>query len=80
VGPDVAARFQTLFPERTDLDRQTKLDLPEANRRQLLSAGIPAVRISSGAPCTFCAPDDFHSYRRTPADTGRMLSVIGIRP
>ena len=78
VGPEVADRLRDLFPERDDLDRRTKLDLPEANRRLLCRAGVPDDRIETGAPCCFCTPGEFHSFRRDPRDPGRMLSFVGI--
>lgn len=78
VGPEVAAQFRQWFPERNDLDRHTTLDLAEANRRQLVEAGVDAGRIAVGAPCTSCQPEEFHSYRRTHSKTGRMVSAIRI--
>lgn len=79
VSAEVAAQFQAWFPERTDLDRQTEIDLPEANRRQLLAAGISPERISAGAPCTWELADDFFSYRRAPGERGRMVAAIRVR-
>jgi YfiH family protein len=79
VGPAVAGRFRTWFPERTDLDRETAIDLAEANRRQLLAAGVPEGRIYTGAPCTSCRAEEFHSHRRSGGKPGRMISVVGIR-
>ena len=79
VGPEVAALFKPLLPERTDLNISTRLDLVEILRRQLDAAGIPAANIAAGAPCTFCAGDEFHSWRRDRPDAGRMQSFIVIR-
>jgi len=77
VGPEVASQFRGIFPERGDLDRKSRIDLSEAIRRQLVTAGIPRERIFAGAPCTLCDPD-FHSFRRDRTEE-RMYSVIGIR-
>lgn len=77
VGPEVAIRLRTWFPERDDLERRTRVDLGEANRRQLIAAGLSPERIISGAPCTFCTPG-LYSYRRERGD-GRMISAIGVR-
>lgn len=55
------------------------LDLAEANRRQLLDAGIPAENIEVMSLCTACHTDRFFSYRKEHV-TGRMMAVIGIRP
>lgn len=84
VGPEVAQQFAPWFPDRNDLDRQTHVDLPEASLRQLVSAGVRAERVSSGAPCTVCGgrlaePHEFHSWRRDHKTGARMHSVIWIR-
>lgn len=55
------------------------LDLVEANRRQLLDAGLNADSIAAVQQCTSCNTDRFFSYRAERGATGRMLSVIGIR-
>jgi YfiH family protein len=78
VGPEVASRFAGWFPERSDLDRPTSLDLPEANRRQLIEAGVPPLRVFSGAPCTACHPAEFYSWRRERQTNGRMVSAAAI--
>jgi YfiH family protein len=78
VGPEVAAEFQPLFPER-DLSGRTTIDLAEANRRRLAAAGLRDDRIYLGAPCTFCMKGEFFSYRREREQAGRMLSGIGVR-
>jgi YfiH family protein len=56
------------------------LNLGEANRRQLLNAGIPEGQIEISSLCTRCREDLFFSYRRMGARTGHMLSIIGIAP
>jgi YfiH family protein len=78
VGAPVAVQFQAWFPERTDLDRVTTVDLTEANRRQLVAAGVPEGRICTGAPCTCCRSEEFYSHRRSGGKPGRMISAIGI--
>ena len=79
VGSEVAIQFQKLFPERSDLDRRTHLDLIEANRRQLRQLGVTGAQIGTLNLCTVCHPDDFHSFRRDGEAAGRMMSGIGIR-
>lgn len=76
IGPEVASQFAPLFPERGDLQGRARIDLSEANRRQLVAAGMGESQIATGAPCTFCSPT-LHSYRRDRSQ-GRMVSVIGI--
>jgi YfiH family protein len=79
VGPEVAARFRELFPEREDLNGRARLDLAEAARRQLLEAGVRQEQLALAGLCTRCLADEFYSWRRDGPRTGRMLSVIGIR-
>lgn len=79
VGPEVASQFQDLFPERVGLDGRAHLDLPEANRRQLLSAGLPPDRIHLCGLCTACLAGEFFSWRRDRVKDERMVSAIGIR-
>lgn len=79
VGKDVAERFGAFLPELPLDGTHAMLDLIEANRRQLLQAGIPSDRIYSGAPCTSCTPSEFFSYRRERSATGRMVSIIGLK-
>ena len=60
---------------------QTKkflLDLVEANRRQLLAAGVPAQAIEVSPLCTNCRTDLLFSYRGEGGKTGRMMAVAGI--
>jgi len=51
--------------------------LAEANRRQMLSAGVPASSIFDIQTCTSCQIESFYSFRREPQNPGRLLSVIG---
>ncbi|MDE0331022.1 MAG: peptidoglycan editing factor PgeF [Nitrospinae bacterium] len=54
------------------------LDLPQAARFQLASAGVPESRIGAPGPCTFSESSRFFSYRRDGPPTGRLLSAIWI--
>lgn len=76
VGSEVASEFARLFPEWQPAADKRHLDLPEANRRQLQAAGIPAAHISDCGLCTACLPEYFFSFRREPSNPGRMLSAI----
>jgi copper oxidase (laccase) domain-containing protein len=78
VGMEVACEFRDLFPER-DLSTRTRIDLVEANRRQLRQTGIPEGQIVSAGHCTCCNPQVFHSFRRDREASGRMLSAVGIK-
>ena len=55
------------------------LDLPKANRLQLLEAGVLAQNIFVSDLCTSCRADFLFSYRKEHAKSGRLMSVIGIR-
>jgi polyphenol oxidase len=79
VGPEVAIQFAKLFPERTDLDQKTKVDLVETNLRLLGRNGGSVRQIATSGLCTFCRPDLFHSYRRDRDAAGRMMSTIRLR-
>lgn len=65
--------------EHSHAEPRLYLDLVEANRRQLLDAGLSPNAISILGECTNCNSDRFFSYRAAQGFTGRMLSVIGIR-
>jgi len=55
------------------------LDLIEANRRQLLDAGVPAKNIWISDLCTSCRTDLLFSHRAEHGKTGRMMAAIAIR-
>jgi len=71
VGPEVAAQFG----ERG----RAHIDLADANRRQLIEAGVTARRIYTSNLCTMCRPEEFHSFRRDKEAAGRLYSFAGIR-
>jgi len=66
-------------PGHSELPRKTFLDLVEANRRQLVDAGVPAKNITASDLCTACRPDLLFSHRAEKGTTGRMMGVVGIR-
>lgn len=53
------------------------VDLKEANRRQLLRAGV--TQISVCGECTACRPDRFWSHRRTGGRRGSLAAVIALK-
>jgi YfiH family protein len=71
VGIEVARQF--------GLEQAGRIDLADANRRQLLSAGVPLAQIQVVGGCTRCDARQFHSFRRDGEQAGRMISFIGIR-
>jgi len=56
------------------------LDLVEANRRQLLDAGVRAQDIWISDLCTSCRTDLLFSHRKEHGRTGRMVAAIAIGP
>ena len=81
VGEEVAkAIADAAAIERRPEWPKPHLNLMEANRRQLVKAGVPENQIETSSLCTRCREDLFFSYRRDGARTGHMLSIIGIVP
>jgi YfiH family protein len=93
VGEEIRGEFEAEFSYAAELFREMAaaaggsndrpalhLDLVQANRRQLLDAGLVASQISIVGECTSCRTDRYFSYRAEGGRTGRMLSVIGIKP
>jgi hypothetical protein len=56
------------------------LDLRKANRSQLLTAGLRPQNTHTIDLCTACHPDLFFSYRKQGPTSGRLMSVIALRP
>jgi YfiH family protein len=80
----VRERYPLLFltaraPGHGELPPKLFLDLTEANRQQLLAAGVAAKSIEACGPCTNCHSELLFSYRAEKGKTGRMLGVAGIR-
>jgi YfiH family protein len=86
VGEEVRSEFGGHFGYAEELFRgvdggQVHLDLWEANRRQLLDAGV--ARTAMVGECTACARDAggglrYFSHRGERGVAGRMLSVVGV--
>ena len=66
-------------PGHSELPKKIFLDLVEANRQQLLAAGVPAKSIEASPLCTSCNTDLLFSYRAEKGQTGRMMGAVGIR-
>jgi hypothetical protein len=85
VSDPVREKYPLLFlsaraPGHSDFGPQIHLDLAEANRRQLLAAGVPESQISVLPRCTSCDSKTLFSHRAEKGMTGRMMAVAGIRP
>ncbi len=80
----VRKKYPLLFlnqraPGHGEPARKLHLDLVEANRRQLLDAGVKASNIWSSDLCTSCRTDIFFSHRKEKGVTGRMMGGIAIK-
>lgn len=80
----VREKYPLLFltaraPGHSELPKKIFLDLVEANRQQLLAAGVPKKSIETSSLCTNCHPEMLFSYRAEKGKTGRMMGVVGIR-
>lgn len=81
----VREKYPLLFltaraPGHSELPKKIFLDLAEANRQQMIAAGLPKRNIESSALCTNCHPELLFCYRAEKGKTGRMMGVAGIRP
>ncbi len=80
VGPEVVSAFSENGHDVDGIATQPSrgrphLDLPLANRLQLLAAGLREDAIQDAALCTRCHPA-FRSYRREGPGVGRNWSVV----
>lgn len=81
----VREKYPLLFltaraPGHSELPKKIFLDLVEANRQQLIAAGVPKKNIETSPLCTNCHPELLFSFRAEKGNTGRMMAAIGIRP
>lgn len=79
---EVHEKYPLLFltaraPGHSELPKKIFLDLAEANRRQLMAAGVRARNISDVGLCTSCRRDLFFSHRAEKGVTGRMMAAVG---
>lgn len=79
----VREKYPLLFltaraPGHSELPKRIFLDLVEANRRQLLTLGVPAKNITVSPLCTSCRTDLLFSHRTEKGVTGRMMAVAGV--
>jgi len=87
VGSEVISVFKERFPPADKLFTATseghaRIDLHQANRDQLIEAGISSESIHVAPLCTMDRNDLFFSYRQEKklhGRVGRLMSVIGTR-
>jgi len=89
VGEEVVQSFRASFSYSAALFKKSRkepkphLNLKEANRRQLLGAGLDPARIYVSPHCTIHQNHLFFSHRResrSPLGVGRQWAVIGRMP
>ena len=66
-------------PGHSELPSKLFLDLVEANRRQLMDAGLAKKNIDASGPCTACHTELLFSHRAEKGVTGRLMGVAGVR-
>lgn len=81
---EIHEKYPLLFltaraPGHSELPKKIWLDLVEANRRQLLDAGVAKKNISVSPLCTSCRTDLLFSHRAEKGKTGRLMGVVGVR-
>jgi YfiH family protein len=80
----VRQKYPMLFltqraPGHSPIGPSLHVDLIEANRRQLLDAGLKPEAIEVVGRCSECHPEYFYSHRGSRGHAGRMMAVVGIR-
>lgn len=83
----VREKYPLLFltqraPGHSNIGPQIHLDLWQANRRQLLDAGLKQTRITVAGECTACTRlggrRKYFSHRGESGFAGRMMGVVGV--
>jgi hypothetical protein len=80
----VRTKYPMLFltqraPGHSPIGPSLHVDLIEANRRQLMAAGLAEQAIQVVGGCTQCQPELFFSHRGSQGHAGRLMAVIGVR-
>jgi polyphenol oxidase len=78
VGEEVAEHFNETHKHWNTEKGRFFIDLKNANRSQLLEAGVPASQIETSAYSTVLDNRDYFSYRFEKGVTGRLLATIGM--
>lgn len=77
VGPEFESRFPGFVQSQ---EGRRRCDLIGAAVAQLRQAGVRASRIADVERCTACEPPQWFSLRREGPSTGRLTSLIALRP
>lgn len=85
VGEEVVKAFETSGADlsaivwRHPVSGNSHIDLGEANRRQLLAAGVLPTRIEQAGMCTYTNPEHFFSARNLGVHSGRLWSGLWLK-
>ena len=85
VGIEVYETFEQIGYDMEQIARwhpekeKYHIDLPMANRLQLIAEGVPSAQIHDSAICTYTQHQDFFSARRLGIRSGRILNGIVIK-
>jgi polyphenol oxidase len=81
IGADVREKVERAYPDAYELllheNGSTRLNLWQANAAQLRSLGVEQIEIAG--VCTADHTNDFYSWRRENAKTGRFAALIALR-
>lgn len=82
VGDEVYQAFEDAGFDMNSISRKYEkwhIDLPECNRLQLISAGVPESQVSVSPVCTYMQSDTYFSARRLGIESGRIFTGIILR-
>lgn len=82
VGDEVYQAFEDAGFDMNSISKKYEkwhLDLPECNRLQLISAGVPESQVSVSPVCTYMQSDTYFSARRLGIESGRIFTGIILR-
>ncbi len=75
---NVAKNFQKSPNAYDKKEDKYMLDLPHINKLQLLNSGVQKEHIELSNVCTACSIEEYFSYRKENACSGRFMSMIGL--
>ena len=84
IAEDAAESFRVhedyeFFLSPGEKQKKWIVDLPEANRRQIINCGVSEDNIDLASLCTSCRQDLFFSHRGSGGITGRQLNFIMLK-
>ena len=82
VGDEVYQAFEDAGFDMNSISKKYEkwhIDLPECNRLQLISAGVPESQVSVSPVCTYMQADTYFSARRLGIESGRIFTGIILR-